>query len=103
MIAARPGDGMMKIKIRSYGFPSVSEPFTEGVQGSPHFREMLIRTPERGQCCCFSLETNPEFQHCQYIAESCYRSCLEAEILPAKMVQNKRSDAVPRRHQSGGL
>jgi len=93
----------MKLKVGSYGFTSVAETFSEGVQGPSYFREMLIRMPDGRQCCRFGLETDPEFQHCQDIAESRYRSRTDAKILSGYSVQNKRSDSVPRSHQSGGL
>ena len=98
MIASCSRDAKMKLKVRSYGFASGAETFAEGVQGSPHFREMLIRMPDRGQCRRFGLKTNTEFQHCQHIAESCYRSCPDAEILLSYAIQNKRSDSMPLSH-----
>jgi|SRR6266851_1296026 hypothetical protein len=93
----------MKLKVRGDGFASVAETFAEGVQGSPHFREMLFRMPDRGQCPRFGLETNTEFQHREDIAESRYRSCPDSKILSSYAVQNKRSDSMSRSHQSGGL
>src|SRR5260370_20597277 len=98
MIGSRSGDNNMKLKVRGYGFFSVPQTFAEGVQGSSHFREMLIRMPDRGQCPRFGLETDTEFQHCQDIAESRYSSCLDAKILSSCAVQNKRSDSMPRSH-----
>jgi hypothetical protein len=71
----------MKLKVGSYGFASVTETFAEGVQGPSYFREVLIRMADGGQCRCFGLETDPEFQHCQDIAESRYRSRADTKIL----------------------
>jgi hypothetical protein len=98
MIARGSRNANMKLKVRSYGFASVPQTFAEGVQGSSHFRKMLVRMPDRRQCPGFGLETNTEFQHCQDIAESRNSPCPDAKILSSCAVQNKRSDSMPRSH-----
>jgi hypothetical protein len=103
MITSRSRNAKMKLKVRCYGFATVREALAEWVQGLPHFREVLIPMPDRGQCRRFGLETNTEFQHGQDIAESRYRSCPDAKILLSETVQNKRSDSMPLSHKSGGL
>src|SRR5215469_2146413 len=103
MVSSCSRNCSMKFEIRTHGFASASQTLAEGVEGSTHFAEVLIRPPDSRQSRSFGLESNAKLQQLQDVAKNPYTTYLDSEIVLSLPVQHKAADSMTGNHEPRSL